>query len=378
MYPMNKKVNSRVVPVQIFDDPPDPYEDPVLPQTKRFRSKLIFDRTVATRREQIRYGEQKRRYEAALRAAEADTEMQQVEAAKEQAARDVIKRHRKVAELRNAYQQQFDEVARRRQEEHKEDLEYEAFLARQDAVKDREEVAKQAQLQVRAAERREEFRQRNDELLMRKANKIEEDLAAERVIQRQSAEQAIVRDEREKEDIRRRLEKTRMRERVGNQRAKDLAAQSQKIADEEEAAASSAAAATFAGVMKLKARQEEMAAERHGEWMTGQIEKASRKREGKKKPWPTRLTPFDVEEYNRTERRKENLALQGYLGNQIEERKGKERREVEQDRYLDSEMLAATQTKFNASLAKLQTLIPEHLGIEVPPYTVSRSITKFN
>jgi hypothetical protein len=276
------------------------------------------------------------------------------------------------------YKRQFAEIERRVQEEHKEEQEYEAFLARQEAVKDREEAAKEQQARVVAEERRAEFRLRNDELLMRKANKIEEDLAQERVIQQQSAEQAAIRDERAVEDVRRRLEKTRIRERVAVQRAKDLAAQSQKIADEEEAAASAAAAATFRGVMALKAREEGMRAERHQDWMTRQIEKTARRREGRKKPFPTRRIPFDVDEYNRKERKKENLALQDYLGNQVTERKYKEREEVENDHALDHQMLAATQAKFDRSLSKLQSLIPESLGITVPPYTASTSITKFN
>jgi hypothetical protein len=313
-----------------------------------------------------------------VKAAEAATEMQQVQYAKEQAARDVIKRRRKAGELCETYKKQFEEIDRHKREEHKEEMEYEAFLARQDAVKDREEAAKQVQARLVAEERRKEFRQRNDELLMRKASKIEADLEQERIIQQQSAEQAAIRDERAQEDVRRRFEKTRMRERVAVQRAKDLAAQNQKITNEEEAAASAAAAATFRDVMALKARQEGMREERHQDWITWQKEKSARKKEGRKKPFSSRRKPFDVDEYNKNERKKENLALQDYLANQITERKEKERREIEDDHYLDGQMLGATQAKFDRSLAKLQTLLPEALGIEVPKYTVSKSITKFN
>jgi hypothetical protein len=378
MYPMNKKINDKVVPVPIWDDPPDPYDDPVLPKVKRFRSKVIHDRTVTTRAKQLKYGEEKRRYDTAVKAAEADMEMQQVQLAKDQASRDLIRARRKTAELHGAYKQQFADIERRVQKEHNEDLEYEDYLAKQQAVKDREEAVKQKKALAAAEEHRAAFRRHNDDLLIRKAKKIEDDLEEERIIQKQRGEQAAIRDARADEDVRRRSEKTRIRERVAVQRANELAAQNRKMAEEEEIAASEVGAARFRGVMALKERDDEMREDKHQGWMTMQIERAARKKEGRSKPFPSRRTPFDVDEYNRNERKKQSMALQDYLGNQIEERKERERQELENDRYLDSQMLGATQAKFNQSLAKLQSIIPESLGIAVPPYIQSKSITKFN
>jgi hypothetical protein len=141
MFPLNKNINDKITPAPVLDDRPDFVDDPVMPKTKRFRSKAIHDRTVTTQVRQIKYNEQKQRYDAAVRAAEADEEMQQVQLAKEQAARDLAKQRRKAVKLCKNYREQFDDIRRRNKEEENEAFEYKAYLARENSVREREDAA---------------------------------------------------------------------------------------------------------------------------------------------------------------------------------------------------------------------------------------------
>jgi hypothetical protein len=99
MFLMNAKINGQVDPVSFVDGPPDPVVDPPMPDTKKYRSKLIFDTTVAVRQRQIDHAQQRQLHEAAHKAAESDQEMVQVDAAKRRAQRDLEKQRRKMAEL---------------------------------------------------------------------------------------------------------------------------------------------------------------------------------------------------------------------------------------------------------------------------------------
>lgn len=377
MFPMNKKVNDKVRPAEVTEQPPEDVIDPVMPQVRSHRSKLIFDTMINMRTKQINYSDQKRQYDAAVKVAEADTEMRQVAAAKEQEIRDKQKRDRKVSELRSFYTTQLDEVARRKKRERDEELAYEAELQRQNALKDEEERKKQERLRQIAQERRDEFRRRNEEILMRKATRQEQEIEEEKKIQKENAEVQARRDARDAEDHRRRMEKTRMREKVVETMSREFEKRTQKNQQVQEAAESAAAEATMREVMTLRQKQEQMVEDRHREWLKMQKEREARRKTGFKQPFPLKKKDFDAEAFAAKQRRIEEERLKTYQRRQIEERKRRDQQEIDDDIALDNQMLDATQAKFDKSLSQLQTLIPSELGISVPTYSVrNASLTR--
>ena len=376
MFPLNKKVNDRVRPVEVDEPAPEGVIDPVMPQVRRHRSKLIFDTMINMRTKQVNYSEQKRQYDQAVKAAEEETEMRQVAAAKEQELRDKQKRDRKLMELRTFYTSQLDEVAKRRKRERDEELAYEAELQRQNAIKDEEERKKQERLREIAAERRDEFRRRNEEILMRKATRREQDLEEERKVMMENAEVQARRDARDAEEKRRRMERTQMRERVADTMSREMARQSMKNQQVQEAAESAAAQATMRQVTMLREKQEQMIEDRHREWLRMQKEREARKRNGFKQPFPLKKKEVDAEAFAAKQRKIEEERLKTYQRRQIDERKQREKQEIEDDIALDNKMLDATQAKFDKSLSQLQTLIPSELGITVPTYSVRNTLSK--
>jgi hypothetical protein len=377
MFPMNAAINDQIPPAR-YITPPDPVVESPMPQVRSHRSKLIFDTMVTTRSKQLAYGDDKRAYDAEVKAANAEVEMQQVALAKAQAEKDALVRSQKTRELRETYKTQLADVASRQIRERQEELDYDAYLQRQSALADREDATKRDRQRVIAAAQRDELVRYNDALLQRKGKRIVEDIEQEKVLQRQSAELAVIKDARAAEDVRRRLEKTQIRARVAEQRARDLESESQKVQNEEEASYSAFQEARKRGVMTLKERREDMNANDHNDWVTVQKEKAARKKDGRKQPFPARKKELDVEEYNRSQRRTENSRLQTYLGRQIAERKAREQEEIDNDIELDRRMIAATQAKFDQSHQKMQALIPADSGIQMPTYTLSKSVMKFN
>jgi hypothetical protein len=377
---MNSTINDRVPPLPRID-PPDVFVDTPVPhftEVRSYRHKLINDATLATRARQHQFAQDKRFHAAEVRAAEADHETQQIEAARAEAARDAVIRAQKVRDLRDTYHAQLDDIALREQREHQSDLEYERYLAAQGQEKDREEAAKQARRRRIDAAERAEFLRLNQELQKRKEERIEEDLARERVTMRQAGEISEMRDARAAEDVRRRDELNAIRGRVGAQRARELARQSQTVAVEEPAAYSVVEDTRRSQVMALKFTKEQMAETRHGEWMEHQKEKSARRKEGRSQPFPSRRKGVDVEEYNRTQRRLESGRLQTYLGGQADEKREREARAREESLEQDRQMLAYSQAKFNESLRKVQALVPPDSGIKMPAYTVSRSVMHLN
>lgn len=376
MFPLNKKVNDRVRPVEVTEAAPEGVIDPVMPQVRRHRSKLIFDTMINMRTKQVNYSEQRRQYDQAVKAAEEETEMRQVAAAKEQELRDKQKRDRKIAELRTFYTTQLDEVAKRRKRERDEELAYEAELQRQNAIKDEEERKKQERLRQIAQERRDEFRRRNEEILMRRATRQEQEIEEEKRIQRENAEVQARRDERDAEDKRRRMEKTNAREKVIETMSREMTKQMQKNQQVQEAAESAAAQATMRQVMTLREKQEQMVEDRHREWLKMQKEREARRRNGFKQPFPLKKKEIDAEAFAAKQRKIEEERLKTYQRRQIEERKRRDQQEIDDDIALDNAMLDATQAKFDKSLSQLQTLIPSELGITVPTYSVRNTLSR--
>jgi hypothetical protein len=314
----------------------------------------------------------------AVKCAEQEVEGQQLELTKKAEAQVAAERKRKVAELHETYRTQFAEIERRKRGETAADLAQEEGLREYEAQQDRKEAEKIARQREVHRAHVEEFKRHNNELLARKSDQIDQDLEEERQIQREASELAAIRDARAAEDVRRRLEKTNLRSRVAEVAAQAYAERMRQNAEDDEAADSDFEKAKFASVMAMKAQQQELEGARHREWLLLQKEREARKKGGRTKPFPGKKTEVDADAFDKRQRKIESARLQDYLIQQMEARKAAEEREIQLDRERDAEMIAATQQKFDRSLTNLQSLIPPEAGIEVPKYTVSRSITKFN
>ncbi|KAK8900204.1 hypothetical protein M9Y10_002527 [Tritrichomonas musculus] len=370
MFPLNPKINSKVKATQSIAAPPTGIIDPVMPQVRSHRSKLIYETMVKTRAKQVDYNQQKREYDAQVKDAEDQQEMEQIQLAKEKAQRQQLKARQKMRDLRQTYVEQLSEVEKRKQRERQAELDYEQELKRQNRIQQKEEEKKQERQRKINEERREEFRRINDEILMRKANKREQEEEEEKRIQKENAEVQAKNDARAAEEEKRRLAMTKKREHVVELMSIELQKTQNKNDQVQQAAESAASKAAIAEVTALKEKQERMFNERHNDWINLQKEKQARKRTGVKRAFPSRQTEIDEEAYARTQRRIENERVKQYQMLQAEDRKRREKEEIENDILEDQKMLQATQDKFNKSLAQLQSMIPPELGITVPQFTV--------
>jgi hypothetical protein len=376
MFPMNSKINCQVDPVSFVDVPPDPVIDPPLPHTKKYRSKLIFDTTVAVRQRQIDHSQQRRLHEAARKAAESDYEMAQVDAAKRRAQRDLEKQQRKIAELAQTYELQFAEKQSRLQRE----KDWECDIDETYRIEDEQQNRSFAQQQTRArdirATKERECASAVHEVRIRKEAERDAEIEREVAIQEQDQEVQAHWEDVRKEAERRRLAKSKQRARVVEKLAEEMVANPVKPRGPE-AAESELARKKIDAVVREHAAHEAMEEQRKQEWLNSQKEKDARMKMGRKKPYPAKRQPVDVDEFNRRQRRTENLRVQDVLALQIAERREREKEEIQADIAFDEFSLAERQQKFEKSLQKLQTLVPEETGIKVPKYTPSRSITKF-
>jgi hypothetical protein len=350
--------------------------DPVLPRAPKHRTRLIFNTMIATRAQQLTYNDQKRTHDMAVKCAEQEVEAQQLSLTREAAAREAAERRRKTSELHETYRTQLSEIEQRKRGEITVELAQERSLRAYEAEQDRFEAQKAARQQALQRAHVEEFRRHNNELLIRKQDQIDQGLAEERRILQEAAELQETRDRRAAEDVRRRLERTNTRASVADAAAASHAERVRQDRESDEAAGSDFENATFASVIAMKDRQNELEDDRHREWIILQKEREARKRDGKAKPFPAKRTEVDADAFDRRQRKIESARLQDYLRQQMLARKAAEEREMQLDRERDEQMLAATQEQFNRSLNKLQTLIPPEAGLAVPTYTVSRSITK--
>jgi hypothetical protein len=376
-FPLNKAINDQVHPVTLTEIAPAPVLEPVMPQVKKHRSKLIFDTMVKTRGQQLEYGERKRDYDKTVKIAEGEVERQQMELAKRAALRDREIRECRKRELRDAYHRQFGEQAMSARRERAADDREEAALREYEGCEDRKIAEREARRRKETREFHEEFRRQNGEIVTRKAARKDDEIMADERIGKESAEYAGVRDARAAEDKRRRLEKTQIRERVGERRARELAIIEAQREKNEEAAPSVAMEAQVQRLIALNQKQAEMAEERHQGWLTMQKEKQARKKQGKTKDYPAKREGVDREAFEKRQRKIESYRLQDFLRLQAEEKNLREKRERDEDIEADNEMLDARQRKFEESLRKLHTLVPEGTGLEVPAYIPSRKVTQF-
>lgn len=374
MFPLNRKINDMAKPSSTIGNEPEPVIDSYMPKVRSKRSKVIYDTMVRTTAKQRKYAAEKRLYDEEQRAIDAETENEQVRLAKEKDERQRLKQLRKKQELNRTYQDQLKDIERRRQHERYEELQYEEELRQQNRAAQKLEDQKMERLRKIAEERREEFRRRNDELLMRKESRREQELQEERRIALENAEVQKRQDARAAEDERRRMAKTNMRARVVEQRALDLARQTQRNEDEQQAAESASAKAAYHHIQELRERQDSLVEQRHNDWLSLQKEKQARRRIGEKRPFPTRKVEVDEYAYNMAQRKREEERIKKIQYAQIAERKQREKEEIENDILEDNKMLAATQEIFNQSLRQLQSMIPKELDIKVPEYNITRTL----
>ncbi|OHS93955.1 trichohyalin [Tritrichomonas foetus] len=380
MFPLNRKINDKVkqttkMTSQSISAAPNPVIDPVMPQVRSHRSKLIYETMVKTRSKQVDYNQQKREYDAEVKFAEDQEEIQQIALAKEKALRQKEKARQKMIDLRQTYKEQLADVEKWKQKERQAELDYERELKRQDKILRKEEEKKQQKLKEIAEQRREEFRKINDEILMRKANLREKEEEEEKRIQKENAEVQARNDARAAEDERRRFSMTKKREQVVELMSKELEKTRSNNDRVQQNAESAAAKATMAEVMALKEKHQHMYEERHNDWLNIQREKQARKRTGVKRPFPSRQQEIDADAYAAAQRKREAERVKQFQLAQIDQRKRMEKEEIENDIRQDEEMLRMAQEKFDRSLAQMQNLIPPELGITVPKYTVSKSFS---
>jgi hypothetical protein len=200
----------------------------------------------------------------------------------------------------------------------------------------------------------------------------------DRTVLREQAELQAERDARAAEDVRRRQEKTETRARVCEARARELEDQQKRQQQQDAIAESTFARSVIESVAENQRKQEVLDAERHGDWIRLQKERDARRKTGRTQPFPTKRHAVDADEFARNQRKLENLRVQAALTQQVEQRRAREQQELADDMEKDRAMLEATQAQFDRSLKNLQTLIPPEAGIQVPTYTVSKSITRFN
>jgi hypothetical protein len=359
MFPMNAKINSQAQAVSFQDEPPAPVVDPPLPQGRKHRSKLIFDTMVAVRKQQMDYTQQKRLYDAARKAAENDQAMAQVDAAKRRAQRDQEKQQRKTAELAETYELQFAEKQSRLQREKDWEVDIDETYRIEDEQQNRSFAQQQTRTRDVAATKARECARAVHDVRVRKESERDAEIERELAIREQ--DQAV---QAHWDGVRNEAERRRLAKSKGSPRTWRRTPRRRAVPRLDE-------------VARQHAAHEAMDEQRRQDWLSIQREKDARKKTGKTKPYPAKRHPVDVDEFNRRQRRVENLRVQDVLATQIAEKRKREQDEIQADIAFDEYSLAERQKKFETSLQKLQTLVPEEAGIKVPAYSPSRSITKF-
>jgi hypothetical protein len=250
-----------------------------------------------------------------------------------QIQKDLITRHRRGQRLlADNYRQQFEEHAREVEEERLEDQrEAEKIrLAEVEAV--HAEEKKQEQLRLVAKERAREFAFRNDQLLQRKGNRIEEELAAEKVVQAQSAEVAARMEAREQAEKEKRDAKTRSREKLIARQAKAYAELIARQAQSDSVAASELARRQELERTQRDEKANQMRRERNEEWLQTQRKRDMRMTDVEDVPdWDN----HDDDEMKAQEaywRRARRRDLQNVHRMQIQDRKDAEDLEVQERR----------------------------------------------
>lgn len=240
--------------------------------------------------------------------------------------------------LADDYKQQFALHAKVKEEEKRqEQLEVQKMrqMEAEDAEKERK---RQATLREIARERNREFQKRNEELMQRKEKRIEEDLAAEKIIQKQQEENTRRMEERALFERTRREEKNRIRNNMIEKQAKELAELKAHQQRSDEIAQSEIEKREEAERQRRLKRQEDMKTQRNKEWLAYQRTRDMRYMDKQDTPDFVNDDDDAVRAADALFRRKRQAALRQEQLRQIDLRRKREKDELEESRRAPDNM----------------------------------------
>jgi hypothetical protein len=244
----------------------------------------------------------------------------------------IAKRRRGQRKLSENYHRQFAEHAQVIAEEKRQDqLEGEKMrrIAAEDA---RAEERHQEGLRRRARENARELSVRNDELVQRKERRIEEDLAAEKVVQRQNAEVAMRMEARQQAEKEKRDAKTAWRNHLIDVQARELANLAARRANNDSIAESEFLRRQELDRAKREEKAVEMRRQRNQEWLQTQRQRDMRMTDVKDVPDFDNRGADELNKANAYWRAKGQKDLQRVHRTQIKERQDMEEAEVRERR----------------------------------------------
>ena len=240
--------------------------------------------------------------------------------------------------LADDYKQQFALHAKVKEEEKRqEQLEVQKMrqMEAEDAEKERK---RQETLRQVARERNREFQKRNEELMQRKEKRIEEDLAAEKIIRKQQEENQRRMEERALFEKTRRDEKNRIRNNLIEKQAKQLAELKAKQQRNDDITISEIEKREEAERQRRLKRIEDMKTERNRDWLAYQRTRDMRYMDKQETPDFVNYDDDAVRAADAMFRRKRQATLRQEQLRQIDERKKREQAELEESRRAPDNM----------------------------------------
>ena len=181
-----------------------------------------------------------------------------------------FKKTRAQQNLANDYRHQFEIHRQAKEEEKRQDQIEAAKIREQLRRQELEDRIQQEKLRQIAHERKKEFQRRNDELLQRREKRIEDDIAAEKLLAKQKAEVDQRMEERAEFDRKRRENRNMIRNRLIENQSKRLAETLAKQQRSQSNAESEVAKREEAERKRQIQRRKEMAEERNRDWLKSQ------------------------------------------------------------------------------------------------------------
>jgi hypothetical protein len=368
-FPFNQQIKSRAEMNTSKSQPlppPAPFQDPPLYLGRSNRRRMILDATFKTRAQQVRYKEMLA--EHALEQPDQLTTLQteELRLVDEELEAERVQRRQTQRDLSDVYQTQLASVEQRKEREHEDDLRFEASLREMDQKIAEEEAEKAEKLRLLRREMREDYNRKNAALLQARATRIAGEKEEEKRLQFEAAEIQQRRDERAVEDERRRLEKTQIRARVCEAQAKALSQAQVKQESEQQAAESETSKAAHQRLLQERQKYRQMERERHDDWIQLQKEKAAQRVDYIERPFPRKQENLENEFDEEADKLRRAKKTQAYQLTQMQERREQERKDKEDSLARDRDMLATTDQQRDASIQRLQSLVPPQLEIDVP------------
>ena len=240
--------------------------------------------------------------------------------------------------LANDYREQFALHAKMKEEEKRQDMIEAEVIKKQMREEELKDRIRQEKLRQLAHERQKEFQQRNEELLQRKEKRIEDDIAAEKLIAKQKAEVDARIEERRKFEKERREHSTRIRNRLIEKQSKQLEETLAKQQKWQGIAESELTKRQEAERKRQEQIRKDMADERRRDWLQYQREKSYKIMN---KTYEPDYYTTDNDDYRRADeefRRKKLIQLKKDQQWQIEDRRRKEKEETDyRRRHFDNQ-----------------------------------------